>query len=124
MSYSDYLDGLRDGASIGFKAGFRAGWEVGQKSGYLSGYEDGYYDGYKNLPYEPEERFREHKRLFPDPPIVNVDISLIDTTPKMPNYKLPICDPPKLNLNFDLDPASAILETMPKINSQKKPWER
>lgn len=121
MSFSDYYEGLKDGARIGFKAGFKAGWEIGQQSGYLSGYHDGYCDKLKGLDYKPVDRFLEHRKLFPDPPKIDVDVSLSYIPPKLPEYKPPIFDPPKLD--FVLDPPPSPLRTLPDHNFCKKPWE-
>lgn len=112
MSSSDYYEGLKDGARIGFKAGFKVGWEIGQQSGYLSGYHDGYCDRLKGLDYKPVNRFLEHRKLFPDPPKIDVDVSLLKTPLKTSDYLRLAIDPPKPNL----DPLPSTLNCFPKNN--------
>ncbi|MAT59477.1 MAG: hypothetical protein CMF23_16010 [Ignavibacteriae bacterium] len=65
MSYSDYLDGLRDGLYIGTRVGFEVGYRVGKISGFLDGYDEGYLDSQCNLPYQPKKRLLETYSILP-----------------------------------------------------------
>lgn len=125
MSYSDYLDGLRDGMGIGFKAGFRAGFDKGVQCGYLGGYRDGYNDASLGLPYKPEKRLMEFEPIVPEYP-------KIDPLP-MPMLKpepvIPVLDP-ILSNRYDPEPfckasASYLPEpVLPGYDSLNDAWKK